>query len=400
MQHSSLGPSSAHRWANCSGSVEAEVQFYARNSWYQDGSAASEEGTRCHDLGEKLLLGKMHDVEPVDDWRLAPNTYDHDMIVNAWGYYDWVMREYDPKDPHQYLLTESTMQMEGVSATSFGTVDSAVINVKKKHAFVNDLKYGYKKVEALNNEQGAMYAMAVRDMVKDMLGVELESYTIRIYQPRVDSDTPNEWTITNDELTELETWLNKQAERTKTHPHEFNPGEKQCFWCKAAIDGGCEAKNAYESEMFGDMFEDITTATDGEMDEVKSKLGAVDIGNLMDRFESHERWIKRIREFAYAKAMNGQQIEGYKLVAKRGANSWVDEDLVVEHLGDKAYKPPAPPSLVSMSAAKKLLGKKQWDASGLDKNLSYKPGAPKLVSEDSPGEPINPEDGLAEMFDG
>ena len=75
MGHAKLSPSGASRWLYCTASVKENEKYEDTSSVYAD------EGTKAHDLGEKMLLKQ--------DWN--PENYDKLMIEHCQDYANYVI---------------------------------------------------------------------------------------------------------------------------------------------------------------------------------------------------------------------------------------------------------------------------------------------------------------------
>ncbi|MDR3472216.1 MAG: DUF2800 domain-containing protein [Devosia sp.] len=99
----------------------------------------------------------------------------------------------------------------------------------------------------------------------------------------------------------------------------FKAGD-HCKFCPALQT--CQHVQDQRSEAAKRAFDDddLTTLTP---DQISADLTQADV---------LEEWIKRIREVAYSKAIEGVAIPGFKLVAKRATRSWKDEDVTASVL--------------------------------------------------------------------
>lgn len=151
--HAKLSPSGSARWLSCPGSIWLTEQAPPQKS-----TAAADEGTDAHEWAAKILLGG-------DDFDCPYAGLD--IYVNR------VRAAAERKDARLWI-EERVYLTEDIH----GTPDACVYFKKELDIF--DLKYGYNKVEALDNTQMIIYAGAAIKTY-DLSPTKI---TLHIVQPR------------------------------------------------------------------------------------------------------------------------------------------------------------------------------------------------------------------------
>lgn len=330
--HALLSPSSAHTWLACAPAIALGMDQPSKSSGYAD------EGTSAHTVAADCLTFEGDATDLIGE--MVPGKVDHYLVtpefadavqcyidlvrerVNAYemaGYF--VQLEVEQEVPIGHITGE-----EGARGTSdavilaFGSMDRPNI------IEVIDLKFGQGvQVSAVENPQGMLYALGAIEKFKPH---EFEEVRITISQPRI-SAVPSEWTISAKELDEVSAYKFEPAAITALSRvgqkafklEEFNPGEKQCKFCKAkAI---CPALKAYSEQTIADGFDLL----DEEVESLYpvSALELHELATIYPRLKLVEDWITAVRGRVSEALLSGEKLPGLKVVrGKRGNRSWSD----------------------------------------------------------------------------
>lgn len=363
MAHAILGPSKAHRWMRCPGSIALEANIPDTSSPH------AEEGTRAHEMAAWDLQG------------MNVFTDDSDMLDYVRVYTDYVRRE---ADGHQ-LLVEQLVDYSAVIDVedSFGTSDAVILagdTIK-----VIDLKYGMGvRVDAFENEQLQLYALGALEVFGPV--GDFKTVKMAIVQPRLDHIS--EWEISVDDLrafgheargcAKIAMAITERVVSTD----DLHPGPKQCKFCKAKAT--CPALLAEVQEAVGADFDNL------DADEIKTgpmSMGENALANALAAVPLIEDWCKAVRAKVEADLLAGKRVPGFKLVqGKKGHRKWDNEKeaeaklksmkLKVEDMYDL--------KLISPTTAEKLakagaIGPRQWPA--LQGLIVQKAGPPSVAPE-------------------
>lgn len=343
--HALLSPSGAHRWMRCPGSLALEQPFPESTSVYAD------EGTRAHELAARILRG-----ENIDD-------ADPGMLADVRKYTDVVQASAQDGA----LLVEKKVNLSDTlgSDEQFGTCDAVII--KEEEIEIHDLKYGRgTPVSAKGNEQLRLYALGA---LKDF-GLLHEPKRVRMFIHQVRLAPVEDEVV---DVEELLRWGREARVRADlaiaqmafdTTKLDLEPGEKQCRFCKAkstcpALRAKVENEVRVDFDDLDDTRKEVEAIVRRESEQISRSLKAVDLV---------EMWCKAVREEAFRRLAEGQDVPDFKLVeGRRGARKWSDEAevegtlkamrLTVEQMYDL--------SLISPTSAEKLakagtIGPRQW----------------------------------------
>ena len=363
--HSVYGPSSAHRWLNCPGSIQAEKDIPDVTSEF------AAEGTDAHELAEICLTQK----------RTARNFIGKTPLINKERIIDAEMADY-VQQYVDYINSlggvqeyEQEVSYDEWVPGGFGTADA--IAVKPSVLDVADLKYGKGvQVDAENNPQGMLYALGAlteRDSFQ-----KFEKVIIHIVQPRLNHIST--WETTPKDLYKFGEYAKDRAALCLNPDAPRVPGEKQCQWCRAKAT--CPALQAQTEHALMVEFKDLTATPLKEPAELTDQ----DIRFILTHKSMIEKWLKAVEKHVMGKFESGQSFPGYKVVAGRSNRKWADEKeaekLLKKLLGQKAYSK----KLLTAPAAEKALGKEKKKEI---QNLIVKPeGKPVLVPDDDERPPM------------
>lgn len=331
--HALLSPSSAHTWLACAPAIALGMDQPNKSSAYADeGTAAHTVAADCltfegnaTDLIGEMVPGKVDQYEVTSAFAEAVQCY-IDLVrerVNAYemaGYF--VQLEVEQEVPIGHITGE-----EGARGTSdavilaFGSIDRPNI------IEVIDLKFGQGvQVSAVENPQGMLYALGAIEKFKPH---EFEEVRITISQPRI-SAVPSEWTTKMGALASWADWKAtpgaskalKQVGRTAFKLEEFNPGEKQCKFCKAKA--VCPALKAYSEKTIADGFDILEDELIPEAYDLRA-MTLEELADIYPRLKLVEDWITAVRGRVSEALLSGEKLPGLKVVrGKRGNRSWSD----------------------------------------------------------------------------
>ena len=375
--HAKLGPSSAHRWLHCPGSVILEADLV------DEGSEFAKEGTAAHALAEWCLREEIHPTEMVGD-TLEGVEVTADMANHVADYVDYV-RNVRAADGMEALLIEQRVEFTQWVPNGFGTSDAIVIGDGLCH--VIDLKFGQGvRVDAYKNEQAMMYALGVWQTFSHLY--DIDTFVLHIHQPRLDH--VSEYTIT---VKELLTWANEvvkpAADRASSNTPEFNPGQKTCQWCKARAT--CKALAQHNYELTLSKFDDLEAPLEVPVAET---LSAEQIAQLLPKLPLLKSWANDVEQYALDTIAKGGVVPGYKLVEGRSLRQWADDEKAANLLSTLGCEPYTQ-KVISPSQAEKALGRAK---AGEIVDLVVKPrGKPTLAPESDPRPAYG--DAAADLFE-
>lgn len=400
--HSILSPSSADRWMVCPGSVRMSQGYPNKSSKY------SAEGTVAHEIAAWCLTQDRRPTERLGD-AIHCDGYeirvDSEMVEAVETYVDNIAGY---RRPGAELFVEQRMSIAWYAEKGDeGTSDCVIIDLPAREIQVHDYKHGKGVlVAAEDNRQMKIYALSAIREFFPLLGLDdsdIDTVRLVIHQPRANK-APSEWDCTIGELREFELEVGTAARSAMAllecsdddHVATFcTPSEKGCKFCPAKAECGALEK------LVTDSVDDVAKASDFDEVGPEHLPGAIKaipradnaaLGRVLPVLDLIEDWCSAVRETAYSRALDGQQIPGFKLVAgKPGARKWADEEEAEKVLKsfrlkvDEMYEH----KLISPTKAEKLIEKespRRWEK--LQPLIARDDGKPKLVPESAKGEPI------------
>lgn len=309
-KHSPIGASSMKRWKNCPGSVRLShgVPRYT--------SAAAEEGTRAHDLAERILIAK-RDKKPLPDMM----EYEDEMIEAVGIYVDHMI---GLQRPGCVQLYEHKFHLKQIHPDLYGTADGVTYYPDTQLLVISDYKHGAGVfVEAERNEQLMYYATgAVLS-----LGFAVKRVRIEIIQPRIKTaEAIRPWECDLFDILEFSDTLLEYAKRTEDPNAPLAAGE-WCRFCPAAPICPLikEQARALAQKVFAP---------------VKQPVDFNELADTLEWLPVLESWIKSTREFAYNEAMKRDgAIPRHKIVPKRARRVFVDENKALADISKRTGIP-------------------------------------------------------------
>lgn len=373
MAHALLSASSAHRWMNCPPSARLTEAMADTTSSY------AAEGTLAHTIGEHILTKYLHGEDNTKKWDAIKSheLFYEGMIDEVSVYTDYAIEQFNEAiratgDPLMFL--EEKLDFSGYVPQGFGTGDCIIIADKQME--IIDLKFGKGvEVSAANNPQLMLYALGAYERFGFIY--DITAIKITIAQVRLGNISSS--VITTDMLLDwAENTVKPAAELAFAGKGEQHPGD----WCKfCKIKADCQAR------------------ADRNLAFVESNKGKQitlqTLADILSQADEIVSWITDIKDSALNKALDGQDIPGYKLVEGRSNRQITDDKALAEILEPNASKPEKiykPKTLETITALEKLFGKKKFAELAQD-YIIKPPGKPTLVPNSDKRPALNsPED--------
>lgn len=393
LEHSERGPSTAHRWRLCPASVQAS------RGLPDNAGIFAAEGTAFHSfaadalefgLRAEHLIGMTHAVEGFGTF-----TMDNTMANHMQPGLDLFSCYTDLPGSITHVETRVSLA-NWIGPKEFGTTDASCIDVVNHRLITLDWKYGAGvPVSPEDNDQGMLYTLGIWDAygaeaLKGLDPDEIEVHII-IEQPRAPGGG-GLWETTMGHLLREGKKIRRDAERTEDPNAPFNPGPKQCKFCKAAYYNTCKARIEYMARVIGTQYDQIEAMA---AEDVKAELASLRVlspeaRSLLIRNRAMiEGFLKQLHDEAMQDLEAGKPAPGLKrILGRAGRTSWTDERkaaiILERYLFDRAYQK----KVLSPSQARDELGRSFFE----EKIAAFAtPGskAPILVPEEHKGEALS-----------
>ena len=360
-QHALLGASSAERWINCTPSARLTEQLKDTTSVY------AAEGTLAHKIGELKLTEYLLDGlgNYGSTWKeiIAHDLFYEGMIDEVSIYTDYVIEQFNEAvqatgDPLIFL--EERLDYSKYVPEGFGTGDCIIIADDTLE--IIDLKFGKGvEVSAEDNPQLMLYALGAYEkygFIYDIQNIKMTIAQVRL--GNISSSVISSATL----LGWAEDVVMPAAQLAFAGEGEQVPGS----WCKfCGLKAECKAR-AEKNLAFVKKYQDAT---------ITLELMAA----ILDQSGEIVSWISDVTETALIKALDGEEIPGYKVVEGRSNRQISDDAALAEILEKETAKPEEiwkPKALQTITALEKLFGKKRF-AELAQAYIVKPPGKPTLV---------------------
>lgn len=364
--HAKLSSSASKRWLGCPGSVKLSEHYPNGSSIYAD------EGTIAHGMAEGMIskddkLVQKYEVEAAKFYGEHPelNGTFLEMKMILQPYVDYVFEEYAAQvheDGAAQLMTEERVDLTEYIPGGFGTSDVVILRQGRLH--IIDLKYGKGvSVSAEDNPQLKLYALGTLARF-DML-YDIEDVVMTIYQPRLDNVSTD--TI---KAKELYAWgeevIKPGAQLALSEDAPVHAGD-WCQFCPARYDCKERARDAMELQKYlGQMV-----------------LSPEEIAEILGKIDRLTKFAEDIKDSALTKALDGEEIPGWKVVEGRSIRKYVgSEEEIVRQCEGAGYDQALlyERKLLTITNMEKLMGKKQF-AEVLGAYVEKPEGKPTLAPE-------------------
>ncbi len=379
--HALLSPSSSHRWINCTPSARLEENVP------DEGSVFSREGTVAHALCEckliSLIVGDDSEILNSSPYyeqycdslhTIAEGHYfvDAEMEACSDEYVSIVWNKYQEalkNTPDARIFVERRLDFTQYIPESFGTADAIIIADGTME--VIDFKYGKGvEVSAIENPQMMIYALGA--VAEYEVEYRIDNVRMAIVQPR--KHNLSEYEIS---VSDLVTWakgtLMPAAALAIKGAGDQKPGE-WCRFCK--VKATCSVL-ANQSISVYTQHEDKATITDKEMPAILALIPAI------------KSWCTAVEQYAIARAIDGAEFEGFKLVAGRAVRKVTDPSELASRMEEAGHEDVwKPRELKTITELESLVGKKLF--AELSRGLIDKPeGKLTLVPLSDKREPLH-----------
>ena len=358
--HARFAPSAAHRWLNCTASVDAASHYSDPQSF------EAAEGTAAHFLLERCLVDG---GDPAD--HLGRTIVTRENHVERKFVIDKDMAQ-DVAIATEFIRgvvarpgfsgVESRVDLNFLEVGTFGTAD--LWHWGEDGVFtVADFKYGRGDVDVIQNPQLMLYALG---LIEPYRNSKPHSVHLAIIQPRSVMPVPRikTWTFPLAKIYQIAADAHDAITEANRNP-QFKTGA----WCKhCPALGHCPAT------------EDAATALAPSL--LTADMTVADAARIMERKDLLEKIVGRAEKLLLEAALRGVKVPGYKLVTGIKHRQWRDENLAKQRLADEfgadCLKAPTP------SAAEKL----GHSARKITAELAYTPpGDPVVAREDDKRSP-------------
>jgi hypothetical protein len=360
--HALLSASSSHRWLHCPPSARLEEKLPESKSDF------AEEGSLAHDIAELKL--RKYCIEPmgtrsfnakIKKFKEKP-LFQEEMLKHTDTYLDYIAGVLHGFSSPPYVAAEKRIDYSSYAPEGFGTGDCIIIGGNILH--IIDFKYGKGvSVSAKDNPQMMLYALGAYRSYSFLYPIDTVKVTI--IQPRLDSISEDSKTI--EELLMWGESIKPIAKMAFNGEGEYSPGE-HCRFCRAKA--LCRARSDHYLSL-------------EEFHKMKPPLiSKEEVGQILMRAQELSAWVKNLEEYALSECLQGNIVEGWKVVEGRAVRQFISQDeafnvLVANGFEETMLYERKP---LTLTETEKLVGKARFKEI-LASFIHTPPGKPTLVME-------------------
>ena len=334
--HSRFGASSAHRWTECPGSVEAQTGLPDTSS------PEAQEGTALHAVAADCLEHERdanhwtdREFEYEDHGEHKTIWIDEDQAECVQVFLDTVRGDL-AECPESTLLVEQRFHLDHLHPEFFGTCDAVRVDGNGYPLSVYDLKTGKGYIVEVRdkgpaskiNKQLGYYGLGAIGKLPLINSVVLVIVQPRAYHPdgpvRRTWATPEELQELTRELVHAAHWAESTWNTEGGPLHPPRKAGEWCRFCRAAPT--CDALANHVFDRANVVFDDATAlpviASENRADVLAKN--ANDIAFALEAANVIEEWIAQVRKHAHSLVERGYEVPGWKLVQKRAMRKWKD----------------------------------------------------------------------------
>jgi hypothetical protein len=385
--HSLFAPSASAGWMTCPdyllanhGKGDTAGEYAAEGTVFHTVMERWNRFGRCmHEAGEKLVVtagGDAYTIEITDE-----------MLAYA---EECFTRSADISGDRYFEVRVTFSDLMPIPNQG-GTCDLAIC--ENGLLTIRDYKFGRGvRVEAENNSQLLLYAYGAFQEWNWIYG--FERINLGILQPRLEHFPV--WEISRAELLAFAEVVRERAAAAWQALQEGGtkrvPSPKACLWCSAKA--VCPARATMLDRMVDESFEDLEAGgavTVAAMEETQESLDAGlyeprlvparemttrQLARLLTYRQDVEKWFKALEAELLARALDGEETEGWKLVEGRTHRRWRDNEAAERLLVSLGLRPNEFYSIEPISIPEAL---EKLRALGIKQSKAEKLIAPVLV---------------------
>ncbi|MBK8184224.1 MAG: DUF2800 domain-containing protein [Candidatus Competibacteraceae bacterium] len=346
--HVRFGGSTAKRWQTCPASLAFSLAPDAQKTT----SEYADEGTRAHEVAERLLQG----------WTPPPDA-DSEMVRHGQAFADHVRFYADVYGASLVRSEEKVLSPDWPDVG--GTIDALVFSPRANWLGVFDYKYGAGiAVSPKRNDQLLFYAALSLANLFPATGARFSGdVSLIIYQPRGPRPGLHAWDIPASTVYAFLDNMNQRIAEIKEGAVDMEAGD-HCRWCEAKAT--CPA-------FYAEYIKPLLPTKPLE------RLDAPTIFKLHRKAPELSQYIKALEAYIKRACTLTGSFEGYTLGRGRGATSWVNPVAIEARFTKEEYPGLYKTTLVTPKQAIETYPDLALDFEGNYKQITYD----KLVLSDT-----------------
>lgn len=352
--HARLSASGANRWINCPASVRIEELFP------DESSEAALEGTLAHELAEleqRKYLGlidsfeynsKLADIRDNVLYNPSMHEYVDEYVEYVLGHYFRAQSE----NLSPMILIETRLDLTKYIPEGFGTLDDGLLIGDTLH--VIDLKFGYIRVDAVENKQLMIYGIGLVEhfkkqniFAKKNFEKKVKNVVLHIVQPRIKNYSTYELTVN-----ELQKWADTDLVGYAKTAYSGEGKQKAGVHCQYC--NGAHSCKVLAEKATSEIVEAVENDSDLEL------LTPDDKAKLYLNLPVYSLWVSAFETHMTNAAAAGARFKGLKIVEGTTRRVISDPKAVVKTLIEAGVDRELlyDEKLIPLGKLEKLLGKK------------------------------------------